>query len=44
MSMEDHWQAGYHDTVRSLQHPEVLKRPTNADGVFILDLAQDDRE
>ena len=41
MSMEDHWRAGYYDTVRTLQHPEVFERPSSADGVFILDLAQD---
>ena len=23
-SMQDHWRAGYHDTVRTLRHPEVL--------------------
>src|SRR5258707_6109986 len=43
MSMEDHWRAGYHDTRRTFQHPEVLKRPASADGVFILDLAQEGR-
>ena len=26
-SMEEHWRAGYHDAVRTLRHPEVLKRP-----------------
>ena len=41
MSMEDHWRAGYYDTVRTLQHREVFERPSSADGVFILDLAQD---
>ena len=30
LSMEDHWRAGYHDAVRTLRHPEVLARPTNA--------------
>ncbi|MGB2587751.1 MAG: hypothetical protein WBC72_16680 [Pseudolabrys sp.] len=25
--MEDHWQAGYGDAVRSLGHLEVLQRP-----------------
>jgi NTE family protein len=43
-SMEDHWRAGYHDTVRTLRHPEVLERPTNIEGVFTFDLAQDGRE
>ena len=27
-TMEEHWQAGYHDAVRTLRHPEVLQRPT----------------
>jgi NTE family protein len=43
LSMEEHWRAGYHDARRTLRHPEVLKRPTNA-GVFTLDLAADGRE
>jgi NTE family protein len=43
-SMEDHWSAGYHDTVRTLRHPEVLARPQNHEGVFTFDLAQDGRE
>ena len=43
-SMEDHWRAGYHDTVRTLRHPEVLARPLNREGVFTFDLAQDGRE
>ena len=43
-SMEDHWRAGYHDTIRTLRHPEVLERPTTADGVFSFDLATQGRE
>ena len=43
-SMEEHWRAGYHDAVRTLRHPEVLERPTNHEGVFTFDLAQDGRE
>ena len=43
-SMEDHWRAGYHDTVRTLRHPEVLQRPNNREGVFIFDVAEDGRE
>jgi NTE family protein len=38
-SMEDHWRAGRHDTIRTLRHPEVLARPTGPDGVFTFDLA-----
>ena len=42
--MAEHWRAGYHDTTRTLRHPEVLERPTNAEGVFTFDLADDGRE
>jgi NTE family protein len=44
LSMQDHWRAGYHDALRTLRHPEVLARPTNADGVSTFDLEQDGRE
>jgi NTE family protein len=44
LSMEEHWRAGYHDTRRTLRHPEVLKRPNNHAGVFTFDLAVDGRE
>jgi NTE family protein len=43
-SMEDHWLAGYHDTVRTLRHPEVLQRPHNLEGVLTFDLSQNGRE
>ena len=43
-SMEDHWRAGRHDTVRTLRHPRVLDRPTNPEGVVIFDLATQGRE
>ncbi len=39
-SMEDHWRAGYNDTLRTLRHPEVLERPRAADGVFTFDVAE----
>jgi NTE family protein len=41
-SMEEHWQAGYRDTVRTLRHPEVLQRPTNPEGIAIFDVARED--
>jgi len=44
LAMEEHWRAGYNDAVRTLRHPEVLERPTNLEGVFTFDLAQDGRE
>jgi len=43
-SMETHWRAGYHDTLRTLRHPDVLKRPTNHEGVAVFDLEQDGRD
>ena len=43
-SMVDHWRDGYDDTVRTLAHPEVLERPRTADGVFIFDIAEHERE
>ena len=44
LSMEEHWRAGYHETVRMLRHPEVLERPRNREGVSTFDLAYDGRE
>jgi NTE family protein len=44
LSMEDHWRAGYYDSVRALRHPEALDRPHNVEGVFIFDAAKDGRE
>src|SRR6266404_4063289 len=44
LSMQDHWQAGYYDTVRTLRHPEVLARPDNLEGVMTFDLSQNGRE
>jgi NTE family protein len=42
-TMEEHWNAGYHDAVRTLRHPEVLQRPDEVNGVFTFDLAKQDR-
>jgi NTE family protein len=44
LGMETHWRAGYHDTVRTLRHPEVLERPANHEGVAVFDLEQDGRD
>jgi NTE family protein len=43
-SMEDHWRAGYYDTVHTLRHPEVLARPNNVEGVMTFDLSENGRE
>jgi NTE family protein len=39
-SMEEHWRAGYNDTVRTLRHPEAIARPENAEGISIFDIAE----
>ena len=44
LTMEEHWSSGYNDAVRTLRHPEVLRRPNGSDGVFIFDLAVQGRE
>jgi NTE family protein len=44
LTMEEHWQSGYNDAVRTLRHPEVLQRPQGLDGVFTFDLAYDGRD
>jgi NTE family protein len=44
LSMETHWRAGYHDTVRTLRHPDVLERPANDEGVAVFDLEHDGRD
>jgi NTE family protein len=42
LSMEEHWRSGYNDAVRTLQHPEALARPENAEGVSTFDIADHD--
>jgi NTE family protein len=44
LSMRDHWQAGYNDTIRTLRHPEALHRPSETDRVETFDLAVNGRE
>lgn len=43
-SMEEHNRAGYHDTIRTLRHREVLERPTDNEGIFSFDVAVHGRE
>jgi NTE family protein len=43
-SMNDHWNAGYSDAIRTLRHPEALQRPTEQVGVSTFDVAIDGRE
>jgi NTE family protein len=39
-TMEEHWSAGYEDTLRTLRHPDILKRPDTPDGVATFDVAE----
>jgi NTE family protein len=41
LSMQEHWQAGYNDTIRTLRVPEALSRPENDEGVAVFDVARD---
>jgi NTE family protein len=43
-TMEEHWQAGYDDAVRSLQQPEVWLRPDNLEGVRTFDYCKKRRD
>ena len=43
-SMEEHWKAGYNDTIRTLRHPEVLEPPHRGDGIKTFDLGSDSRD
>jgi NTE family protein len=43
-TMNEHWNSGYNDAVRTLRHPEVLQRPEGANGVLTFDLAVDGRD
>jgi NTE family protein len=43
-TMREHWDAGYHDAVRTLRHPEVLERPEPLECVRTFDLGRDSRE
>ena len=41
-SMREHWDAGYHDTRRTLRHPEWLMPTESEDGIVVHDLHRDD--
>ena len=44
LSMEEHWEAGYTDAVRTLRHKEALSRPEFSEGVATFDLQRDGSE
>lgn len=39
-TMREHWNAGYADTVRTLQYPQIFKRPSHEEGVLTFDLSR----
>ncbi len=43
-TMEDNWLAGYNDTVRTLRHEQVLKRPEGGQSVQTFDMTRDGRD
>jgi NTE family protein len=43
-TMEEHWQTGYDDAVRTLSHPEVMQRPDKMEGVRTFDFTQSHRQ
>ncbi|PJE14197.1 DUF3734 domain-containing protein [Legionella sp.] len=40
LTMREHWNAGYADTVRTLQYPQIFKRPSHEEGVLTFDLSR----
>jgi NTE family protein len=43
-SMEQHWRAGYYDTIHALRSPRLLERPRHLESVLTLDAAVENRE
>jgi len=43
-TMEEHWEAGYDDAIRTLRHPEVLERPNNREGIRTFDFCKKSRD
>jgi len=41
LSMEDHWNAGYFDTIHTLRHPETLERHVDKEPVVTFDFTKD---
>ena len=41
-SVREHWEAGYHDTWRTLKHSDWLAPPENGAGLVVHDLHRDD--
>jgi NTE family protein len=43
-TMEEHWQSGYENAVRSLAEPEIMKLPDRIEGVRTFDIGQEDHD
>jgi NTE family protein len=43
-TMEEHWQSGFDDMVRSLGHPEIFQRPDRLQGVRTFDFSKSERK
>jgi NTE family protein len=43
-TMEEHWQTGYDDAVRTLSHPEVLQPPDRSQGIRTFDFEKNQWE
>jgi NTE family protein len=43
-TMEEHWQSGYDNALRTLANPEVLQLPDRIEGVRTFDVCKDDLE
>src|SRR5262249_19624693 len=43
-TMEEHWQSGYENAVRSLAEPEIMKLPDRIEGVRTFDIGQEDQD
>lgn len=41
LSMEDHWNAGYYNTIHSLRHPETIQRHDEREAVITFDFLRD---
>ncbi len=41
LTMQEHWTAGYDDTVHSLRHKEILELPACKEGIMTYDLTKD---
>ena len=43
-TMEEHWNAGYRNAVRTLSCPQVMQLPDRLEGVRTFDMCKDDAE